>query len=81
MNVCTKFNGHPLIVEIFQTGPKWQTDSLIDISVLELCHDLPCKSNLVLLTDTEPGLVGADVLNSFVGVSCCNQTDESSLLL
>lgn len=37
---------------------------------------LPRKSNLVLLMDTGAGLVGAEELNSLVGVSCCNETEE-----
>lgn len=45
------------------------------------CMILPRKSNLVLLTDTGAGLVGADVLNSLVGVSCCNETEQWGLLL
>lgn len=37
---------------------------------------LPRKSSLVLLTDTGAGVVGAEELNSLVGVSCCNDTEE-----
>lgn len=41
---------------------------------------LPRKSSLVLLTDTGAGVVGAEELNSLVGVSCCNGTEEWGLL-
>lgn len=42
---------------------------------------LPRKSNLELLTDTGAGLVGAELLNSLVGVSCHNETEQSGLIL
>lgn len=35
---------------------------------------LPRNSSLVLLMDTGAGIVGADELNSLVGVSCCGKT-------
>lgn len=42
---------------------------------------LPRKSNLVLLTDTGAGLVGAEELNSLVGVSCCHETQKWAVFL
>lgn len=47
----------------------------------EMFMILPRKSNLVLLTDTGAGLVGAEELSSLVGVSCCNETEQSGFLL
>lgn len=52
-----------------------------DQSACEMLMNLPCKSNLVLLTDTEAGLVGVEVLNSFVGVSCCREAEMSGPVL
>lgn len=40
--------------------------------------NLPCKSNLVLLTVTGAGLVGAGELSSLVGVSCSKKQKEKS---
>lgn len=38
--------------------------------------NLPCKSNLVLLIDTAVGVVGVELLNSLVGVSCWDERNS-----
>lgn len=43
---------------------------LIDV----MLPDLPRNSSLVLLMDTGAGIMGAEELNSLVGVSCCHKT-------
>jgi len=46
MNVGTKYNAHPVVVELFQSGPKWWTDRTTDRLYQPQSHTASMAENI-----------------------------------